>query len=170
MKKISVLVVSLITMASCQQSQKIGFVDNSKLVNEYQEKIDVEAKYKLQIEAANKRTDSLVQIFQSEYQEFQNSASSMSQDKAQQRYQELGRKQQMLQQQIQLTEQQIANASQVEIDSLISKVRKFVKDYGKSNNYDFILGSNEAGSVMYGNESEDLTEDLIQALNNAYKK
>ncbi|MGJ5643023.1 OmpH family outer membrane protein [Formosa sp. S-31] len=170
MKKISVLVITLITLASCQQSQKIGFVDNSKLVNAYQEKIDVEEKYKLQIEASNKRTDSLVQSFQAEYQEFQSEASKMSQDKAQQRYQELGRKQQMLQQQIQMTEQQIANQSQVEIDSLITKVRKFVNKYGESHNYDFILGSNEAGSVMYGKASEDITEDLIKALNDAYKK
>lgn len=170
MKKISILVVTLMTLASCQQSQKIGFVDNSKLVNEYQEKIDVESKYKLQIEASSKLTDSLAQSFQAEYQEFQQQASSMSQDKAQQRYQELGRKQQMIQQQIQMTEQQIASESQKEIDSLISKVRKFVKNYGESNNYDFILGSNEAGSVMYGKDSEDLTETLIKALNDSYKK
>lgn len=170
MKKISFLVITLITMASCQQSQKIGFVDNSKLVNEYQEKIDVEAKYKKQIDASNKRTDSLAKSFQAEYQDFQKKASSMPQDKAQELYQQLGQKQQMLQQQIQMAEQQIASASQTEIDSLISKVRKFVKDYGKANQYDYILGSNDAGSVMYGKEGDDLTEELIKALNDSYKK
>ncbi|WP_066223075.1 OmpH family outer membrane protein [Formosa haliotis] len=170
MKKISLLVISLITMASCQQTQKIGFVDNSKLVNEYQEKIDVEAKYKALIEASNKSTDSLAQLFQAEYLEFQNQAATMGQEKAQERYQELGRKQQALQQQIQMKEQQISADSQKEIDSLISKVRKFVKNYGKSNSYDFILGSNEAGSVMYGKEGDDLTETLVKALNDSYKK
>ncbi|MHA7942449.1 OmpH/Skp family outer membrane protein [Formosa sp. 3Alg 14/1] len=170
MKKISLLVIVLITMASCQQTQKIAFVDNSKLINEYQEKIDVEAKYKTMIEASNKRTDSLAQSFQAEYQEFQAQASSMAQNKAQERYQQLGQKQQMLQQQIQMAEQQIATESQKEIDSLISKVRTFVKDYGKSNGYDFILGSNDAGSVMYGKEGDDLTETLVKALNDSYKK
>ncbi|QDO93205.1 OmpH family outer membrane protein [Formosa sediminum] len=170
MKKISLLVISLITMASCQQTQKIGFVDNSKLINEYQEKIDVEAKYKTMIEASNKNTDSLAKAFQAEYQEFQAQAASMPQDKAQARYQQLGQKQQMLQQQIQMSEQQITVESQKEIDSLISKVRKFVKDYGKTNAYDYILGSNDAGSVMYGKEGDDLTDELIKALNDSYKK
>ena len=170
MKKISLLVITLITMASCQQTQKIAFVDNSKLINEYQEKIDVEAKYKTMIDASNRTTDSLAQSFQAEYQEFQAQANSMAQDKAQERYQQLGQKQQMLQQQIQMAEQQIASESQKEIDSLISKVRTFVKDYGKSNAYDFILGSNDAGSVMYGKEGDDLTETLVKALNDSYKK
>ncbi|MBP1838681.1 OmpH family outer membrane protein [Formosa algae] len=170
MKKISLLVVTLITMASCQQTQKIGFVDNSKLINEYQEKIDVEAKYKTMIEASNKTTDSLAQAFQAEYQEFQAQASKMPQNEAQARYQQLGQKQQMLQQQIQMGEQQITVESQKEIDSLISKVRKFVKNYGENNAYDYILGSNDAGSVMYGKDADDLTETLVKALNDSYKK
>ncbi|WP_159022130.1 OmpH family outer membrane protein [Formosa sp. L2A11] len=171
MKKISLLVITLITMASCQQTtKKIAFVDNSKLINEYQEKIDVEAKYKTMIEASNKNTDSLAKAFQAEYQEFQTQAAKMPQDKAQARYQQLGQKQQMLQQQIQQGEQQITAQSQKEIDSLISKVRKFVKDYGKTNAYDYILGSNDAGSVMYGKDTDDLTETLIKELNASYKK
>ena len=170
MKKISLLVITLITMASCQQTQKIGFVDNSKLINEYQEKIDVEAKYKALIEDSSKTIDSLSQSFQAEYQEFQAQASSMPQDKAQERYQQLGQKQQMLQQQIQMAEQQIAAQSQQEIDSLISKVRLFVKDYGKTNAYDYILGSNDAGSVMYGKDGDDLTDVLVKALNDSYSK
>ncbi|MDW5288974.1 OmpH family outer membrane protein [Formosa sp. PL04] len=170
MKKISLLVITLITMASCQESKKIGFVDNSKLINEYQEKIDVEAKYKAMIEKSSKTIDSLSQSFQAEYQEFQAQASSMPQDKAQERYQQLGQKQQMLQQQIQMTEQQMSAESQQEIDSLISKVRTFVKDYGKTNAYDFILGSNDAGSVMYGKDGDDLTEVLVKALNDTYSK
>lgn len=170
MKKISLLVISLITMASCQQSKKIAFVDNSKLINEYQEKIDVEAKYKTLIEASNKNTDSLAKAFQAEYQAFQAQAASMPKEKAQALYQQLGQKQQMLQQQIQMGEQQISTQSQKEIDSLISKVRKFVKDYGETNAYDYILGSNDAGSVMYGKDTDDLTETLIKELNASYKK
>ena len=170
MKKISLLVIALISLASCQESNKIGFVDNSKLINEYQEKIDVEAKYKLLIEESGKTIDSLSQAFQAEYQEFQAQASSMPQDKAQERYQQLGQKQQMLQQQIQMAEQQMSAESQQEIDSLISKVRTFVKDYGKTNGYDYILGSNDAGSVMYGKDGDDLTEILVKSLNDSYSK
>ncbi|HAB29043.1 MAG TPA: hypothetical protein DCE27_16150, partial [Xanthomarina gelatinilytica] len=78
--------------------------------------------------------------------------------------------QQMLQQRIQAEEQQISQESQAEIDSLISKVRNFVKDYGKKNGYTYIFGSNEGGSVMYGAEANDLTKVILDALNADYKK
>ena len=53
-------------------------------------------------------------------------------------------------------------------DSIINRVKAFVQDYGKSNNYNFILGSNEAGSVLYGEEASDLTQEILKALNENY--
>ena len=69
MKKL-VLVIVILMMVSCQQ-QKIGYVDNVKLMDDYQEKIDVEAKYKTKLEAFNKKKDSISQAFQIEAQAFQ---------------------------------------------------------------------------------------------------
>lgn len=170
MKNIFVVFL-LLTILSCNnESQKIGFVNNKDLVNDYQEKIDIEAKFKTKIEAFQKRTDSIGQAFQQEAQAFQLKAQGMKKDQAQAEYQVLGQKQQMLQQRIQLEESTIQEDSQQTIDSLITKVRDYVKDYGKKNGYTYILGSNEAGSVMYGDESKDLTKEILDALNADYKK
>ncbi len=59
---------------------------------------------------------------------------------------------------------------QKEIDTLVKQVKAFVKDYGKENGYTFILGANEAGSVMYGADDKDITEDVIKALNGDTKE
>ena len=40
-----------------------------------------------------------------------------------------------------------------------------MKNYGEKNGYTYILGSNEAGSVMYGKESQDVTKEILEALN-----
>src|SRR6056300_45287 len=101
MKRLSLAVLSLLIFASCQQQQKIAFIDNGKVINEFQEKIDIEAKYKIKEEAFKKRTDSIGQAFQLEAQDFQSKANSIPEAKAQEKYAELGQKQQLLQQQIQ---------------------------------------------------------------------
>ena len=94
----------------------------------------------------------------------------MSQSKAQKKYQELAQKQQMFQQQLQAEQQKIASEFQTEIDSLIVKVKDFVNDYGKSKGYNFILGTSEnAATVIYGEEKNDLTEEITKALNEKYK-
>lgn len=170
MRNIFIVVIAIVTLASCEQSLKTGFIDNSEVINKYQEKIDIEAKFKAKIEAFQKRTDSTSKAFQLEAQEFQLKAQKLPEAQAQKEYQALSQKQQMLQQRIQFEEQQIQQESQVEIDSLISKVKDFVSEYGKKNGYTYIFGSNEGGSVMYGAEENEVTQTILDALNATYKK
>jgi len=94
----------------------------------------------------------------------------MSQPAIQKLSQDLQQKEQVLQQKVQLEQQAIAQESQTLNDSIINKVIEFVKDYGKTNSFNFILGSNEAGSVLYGKESYDLTQEILAALNEGYTK
>lgn len=169
MKKILSIVIVVLSVASCQQTQKIGFVDNSVLINDYQEKKDIEATLKTKITSYEKRRDSLGQAFQLDVKAAEVKARTMSQANLQKLQQEFQQKEQVISQQLQFEQQQIAQESQSKNDSLIKKVRDFVKNYGKANGYNFILGSNEAGSVMYGTEEVDLTQTILDALNEAYK-
>lgn len=170
MKHILVALLSLMLLNSCNEAAKIGFVDNGELINKYQMKIDLEKKYEDLNAEFTKKMESLSQDFQSEVMDFQSKEKTMSQAKLQEVYQQLGQKQQMLQQQYQAEQQEMERAFQTEIDSIISKVKVFVKDYGKKNNYAYILGGNEAGSVLYGEDSSDLTETITEALNKAYEE
>ena len=170
MKKILYVAFAIFALTSCQQ-QKIGFVDNGKVINDYQEKKDIEEKFKVKDEAFKKKTDSIGQAFQLEVQNYQINGSKMSNKKRQETEQQLGQKQQMLQQQIQVEQQQITKAFQTEIDSTIVKVKDFVKDYGKTNGFTYILGTSDgASSVLYGTEENDLSQTIIDALNAEYKK
>ncbi|WP_460220412.1 OmpH/Skp family outer membrane protein [Psychroserpens sp. MEBiC05023] len=169
MKNLLGVFAIVFVLTSCQEQQKIAFVDNGEVINAYQEKIDVEAKYKLKDENFKKRADSISQAFQLEAQNFQVNATKFSQKKQQEQYQALGQKQQLLQQQLQREQQNLTEQFNVEIDSVISNVKTFVANYGKTNGYSFILGKNEAGSVMYGTEQNDITKTIIEAINADYK-
>ena len=95
----------------------------------------------------------------------------MTEAQAQQKYQELASRQQRLSAEIQQQQQEMQQAFQTEIDTLIVKVKKFVSDYGKNNGYTFILGTSDASSsVMFGKEEHDLSQVIIDALNESYKK
>ena len=168
MKNLFVIILTVCLFTSCEQ-QKIGYVDNGKLINEYQEKIDLEARLQTKISAFQKRTDSLRQSFQLEINEAEIQARKMSQENLQKLSQELQQKEQVLSQRVQFEQQQITQESQSTNDSLVNKVKNFVGNYGKTNGYTFILGSNEAGSVMFGKEESDITQVVLDALNADYK-
>jgi outer membrane protein len=168
MKKL-ILGIVLITTLSCTQ-EKIAFVDNVKLMNEYQEKIDIEAKYKERAEALGKKRDSISQKFQAEATEFQTRAQSMSQNAAQQEYAQFQQRGQQMGQQLQMEDQQLQIEGQTEMDSVVSKVKKEIQAYGKANGYSYILGGGEGGSVLYGKKTNDITSEIITILNDKYKK
>ena len=124
----------LIAAVGCEQN-KIAFVDNVKLMDGYQEKIDIESRYKVKAEALNKRRDSISQVFQLEAQAFQAKAQTMAQDKAQEEYGLLQQRGQFIGQQLQQEEQQMQSEGQIEMDSLISKVKSEITIYGQNNGY-----------------------------------
>jgi len=168
MKKI-IFGLMILFIASCQQ-EKIGYVDNVKLMNEYQEKIDIEAKFKVKADALTKKRDSISQAFQIEAQAFQAKAQKMSQSKAQEEYAQFQQKGQFIGQQLQQEDQQLQLEGQTEMDSVVSKVKKEIQAYGKLNGYSYILGGGEGGSVLYGKETNDLTNEIVKLLNDKYKK
>ena len=168
MKKL-ILAITVLAIISCQQD-KIGYVDNIELMDGYQEKVDVETKFKSKAEVMNKKRDSISQAFQLEYQALQTKAQSWSQKKAQEELGLLQQRSQFLGQQLQQEEQQLQSEGQTEMDSVVSKVKKEIQVYGKANGYTYILTGGEGGSVLYGAEAKDLTSELLKILNDKYKK
>ncbi|WP_396602602.1 OmpH family outer membrane protein [Algibacter sp. R77976] len=174
MKNIIYVVLAMLIFASCEKPNKIAFVNNGTLINDYQEKKDVEAKFQLKEEAFRKRADSISQAFQEEAQKGQTEAQRLARSnrkKAEALMTGLQQKQQQLQQQMQVEQQQLTQSFQSEIDSVIVNVKNFVHDYGKTNGYNYILGTSDAAAtVMYGAEQSDLTQTILDALNADYKK
>ena len=107
--------------------------------------------------------------FEKEVQEFQASSNKMSRKKGEERYQELMIKQQQIQQSQQNESVNLQNISQDKMDEIIDDVKDFVKNYAQENSFTYVLGSNEAGNVLYGDEKLDLTDVILVAINKDYK-
>ncbi|MEH6536865.1 MAG: OmpH family outer membrane protein [Psychroserpens sp.] len=170
MKKILGVLSFVLVLASCQEQQKIAFVDNSKVVSAFQKKINFEKLFQVKINRFNKKADSLDKAIQMEAQLFQTRSATMSKKNADTEYQTLVQKKQFQDYQLGIEEKGLQTEGQTQIDTLIKEVRAFVKGYGKKNGYTYILGSNDAGSVMYGAEANDITAVVIEALNEESKE
>ncbi|MGH1385188.1 OmpH family outer membrane protein [Kordia sp.] len=169
MKKLLVLGIAVLAFYSCEKSAKIGFVDNSELIKEYEEKKEMEAAFKTRIEGFNKRKDSLSQMFNLEYKQAQEKAAKASPKQQQElsvQIQQLGER---LDQQIKIEQNRISEESRTENDSILGRLKKFVAAYGEKNGYDFIMGKNEfTGNLYYGKKNYDITKEVLDALNKDY--
>jgi len=53
---------------------------------------------------------------------------------------------------------------------LQKKIQKFIVDYNKTSKFDYVLGyENVGGSLLYGNDSLDITKPIVAGLNQQYK-
>lgn len=69
MKRVLIGSLLVLTLSACQQ--KIGYVDNSKLLDEYQEKKDLESLLKGKIDKYERKRDSISRVFQTKVQVFE---------------------------------------------------------------------------------------------------
>jgi len=168
MKKLIGLAVILV-LSSCQQ-HKIGFVDYAGLMDGYQRKKDLETNYQSKAQAYARKRDSISQSFQLEAQALQAKTKDLPQQKAQEEFNVLQQRGQIIGQQLQQEEQFMQQAGQQKMDSLITEVKARIQEYGKANGYSFILAGGDGGTVLYGEDSQDVTEAILKLLNEEYKK
>jgi len=174
MKKALVIIALSVLVVSCNKTAEVkevktAYVDTSVLMKEYTEAKDLEAKYKAQAEEKGRQLQAEITRFKQDAANFQSQAQAHGQAWAQQRGAELQKREQQLGYAQQQLSQQLQQESGVEMDSLVSGVKKFIKDYGKKNGYSYIYGTGDAATVLYAEEKYDITKDIIKALNDKYK-
>lgn len=176
MKKIIVLVALAVSIISCNQKSadvkqmKTAYVDTSKLLEEYTEAKDIEAKYKAKSDEMGRELEAEVNKFKSEASNFQRNAQANGQAWAQQKGAELSKREQQLNYAQQAMIQQLQQESGAEMDTLVKSVKKFIKEYGKEKGYDYVYATGESVSILYAKDEYDITKEIIKLLDEKYKK
>jgi outer membrane protein len=175
MKKSILAFGLLLSLLSCDKAAeskefKTAYVDTSKLMEEFVEAKDIEAKYKEKGSEMGKQLEAEVARFRSEAANFQKNAQANGQVWAQQKGAELQQREQELSYAQQAMLRQLQDESGVEMDSLVKSYRKVIKDYGKEKGYDYIYGSGDVSpSILYAKDSYDITKEVIKLINDKYK-
>lgn len=186
MKKIMMLAVVALSFVACNKETaintnaekttqkadgfKTAYIDTEKLMKEYQEFKDFESKFKSMSDRMKNELDSDAKKFQNDVLDLQKNAQSKGMEWAQNRQAELERRQQTLAQKEQNYMQKFQEESAVERDSMVSRMKDFIKYYGKEKGYDYVFGTGDAASVLYAKEEYDLTQEVLDLLNKKYEE
>lgn len=174
MKKSIVIIALAISFVACQQSAEVkevktAYVDTSKLLEEYTEAKDIQAKYKSKSEEMGRELEVEIKRFKADAEYFQKNAQANGQAWAQQNGAALQQREQKIQYAQQGMVQQLQQEMAVEMDTLVSSVKKHIKTYGKEKGYSYIYGTGEAATVLYAEDKFDITKEIVKQLNDKYK-
>lgn len=169
MKKLGIIAILAISLISCTQT-KIAYIDIEEIMKEYKGTKNAEVTIKVKSEKLKAELDSLVIAWETKAREYQQKAPKMSAKNRAEREQALMQEQQAIGQRQQVVQQQVQTEGQESLKSLSKEINDFVKNYAKEKGYNFVLGtSGDSGTVMYGEEKADITDEILVQLNKSYK-
>jgi outer membrane protein len=157
-------------LIACNETEvkevKTAYIDTDKLLDESTEAKDIQAKYKAKSVEMGKDLEVEIARFKAEAAGFPKNAQANGQAWAQQKGAELQRREQQLSYAQNAMLQQLRQESGVEMDTLVSKMKKTIKAYGKEKGYAYIY---DGGSVIHAEDGHDLTKEMIKIINDKYK-
>ncbi|WP_428329123.1 OmpH family outer membrane protein [Mucilaginibacter sp.] len=157
--------------ATVAEKETVVFINQDTLLSKYNYAKDITKTMQDKGKSAQTDLASRGQAFQREVAEYQKNASTLPADQRQTTEQRLQREQQDLQSYQQNASAQFQNDQATETNKVYDKIVDFVKVYAKQKGYKLVLTYSKANpTVLYGDQSLDVTADVTKGLNDAYAK
>lgn len=184
-------VASVAVMASCNQgtnpgnaatgssdstvahpaADQIVYVNSDSLLENYEYFKEIRARLEEKAQKAQTDLQNRSTAFQREIADYQQKAPTMSAADRQSTEERLARKQDELARHQQNAGASFAQEEADENEKLYTKITEYLKEHAKENGYKFVLTYSTASpSILYADESLEITTEVLQALNAAYEK
>ena len=149
---------------------KIAYVNSDTLLNQYDFFKTKRAELEKKAEGLQKDYDNRVKALQNEIANFQQNAGSMTINQAKAAEENLQKKQQnLLQYQQNLSQELMTEEGKVN-DELYAKVSEYLKEMGQQQDFKLVLTYTKNSGVLYADDSLNITQALVQGLNEAYQQ
>jgi outer membrane protein len=153
-----------------QKNQAILYLNTDSLLISYT--LFQESKKQLEDKQAKLEADmqGKAQMLEKEVMQFQQQYGGMTQSQVDARKEQLGKKEQDLM----ALREQLANELMVDEQALnkniYDSIQGYLKRFTAGKNIQFIMGYSPGGSVLFANDSLDITHQVIEGLNSDLKK
>jgi outer membrane protein len=146
----------------------VGYLDLDSLQNnyEYYKLIKQESERKQQ--ANDAEMSGLQKRYQNRAMQLQQRGPSMNQQEQDAAMKEIGQMQQDLQFKKQKLDNDLFEYNTKKKDDILKRIQNFLKEYNKDGKYSYIF-SYEPGFMFYKDSTLNVTADVIEGLNKAYK-
>ena len=148
----------------------IVFVNSDSLLDQYEyyrdKKVEFEsaqAKVKAELKAQGDK-------LQQEVQDYQQQAGGMTEaQRAQKEEQLTGKQQQMMQRKDELLAK-LDDEQSKSSEELYAKLNAYFKTHNKGRNFNYVLGFQKGGGILFANDSLNITKEVVDGLNKDFKE
>ena len=158
-----------ITLWFSQSSPKIAYVRSHDLVYGYAGMKETQNQFQSKAEQWQANIDTLQSDYSRSLSKFMEESSKLELVEKK-KYEDLlkGQQNNLVQYSKAISEKAQDEENQM-LEGVLNQVNSFVQDYGKEHGYDMIFGTTLSGSVLYGQDAIDITDEVLAELNKTYK-
>jgi len=148
---------------------KIAYFDMDSLAASFGMVLDAKAELNRKEEAVNAEKAKMERNYKDRLEKYQGQAASMNQVQSETATKDMMQLQQQIQSRSQALEQEYQDFYTRKMKEVKEKIEAFLKDYNAQKGYAYIVAY-EPGLFYYRDTAYDITADVIEGLNKAYKK
>ncbi len=145
---------------------KIGYIDSNEIMTKFEEVRQVQVSLEKEQRKLQSEMEGLIQQLDSLRQEYERQRLLMSDNRRQEKEQELARSEQRIQK-FQMDkfgpEGEIYRKQNELLKPVLAKIDEAIQAVGKRQQYDYIMDA-VGGAIVYALDSNNLTEDVIEEL------
>ncbi|MGB0523977.1 MAG: OmpH family outer membrane protein [Flammeovirgaceae bacterium] len=168
------LTISTVTTAAIfffflNSHPKLAYVDSQKLLANYEGMQQAQKAFQAKAVAWQANVDTLGKALQVKLAHHEKNLTTMTKREKQLSVELLKTKKQQLQQYQQAVGQKAQEEEQKAMQAVLEEVNAFLEAYGKEQGYQVILAATQAGNIAYADESIDITDEVVEKLNQAFR-
>jgi len=142
-------------ITSLSERKEYVYIDNIKLFNGFNMSKDMSLIHTRKIKGQEKKLDSLYQLYQIDIKTKDDNKIKLSQQKLQKEDEALGAMKQ--------------HFSKVVSQQIWDRLNTYINEFGKSQEYKIVLGTQGGGNVMFADDSVDVTAEVLKYANAKYE-
>jgi len=163
---VNIVIASLIVFGGIKYaSTKVAYVDNNKLIMEYEGSKKAQEEIKVKITNWQANVDTLGSELEQKVKIYQEEQEKLSSKQKQEREEELYNLQQQFYQYREAIQQKMAEEDAKVTGEVVGEINEFVENYAKDNGYLIIFGASGNGNMVYASQSLDITGTILEKMN-----
>jgi outer membrane protein len=148
---------------------KIAYFEMDSVENNYEYLKDVRDELKGKEQTLTSQLNQMKNRYMDKVNKFQREAQTLTQERQGAIQQDLLQEQKMIQNKEQAMGHELQDASFKRMQEVNKTIEDFLKDFNKDKQYSYILAY-QPGTIYYKDERFDITSQVLQGLNNGYRK
>ncbi len=147
---------------------KFAFVKSQELVYNYTGMKEAQSKFNSKQNSLYANIDTLKLEFERAVELFNSDFQSLSAQEKEQRHQKLKVQETNINKYAETIENQLIEEEGEMLTGVLNQVNSFVESFGNEHGYELIFGTTNDGSLLYGRDAHDITDEVLNAINQNY--